>query len=367
MRILLIGEYSNTHWGLAEGLRSLGHEVCVLSNGDFWKNYKRDFSLTRTTYSKLEGIGYLLKTLALLPKLRNYDVVQLINPMFLELKAERIEPIYRFLKRHNKKIFLCAYGMDAYWVKACTQRPYIFRYSDFNIGDKAITNEYTQEQAKDWQDTPKAKLNKYIADDCNGIIAGMYEYHTAYAKEHADKLTYIPFPIEREEKSTSKFYTNDRKLKFFIGVQKTRSIYKGTDIMLRALERIAREFPAECEMLKAESVPFEEYSRMINDCDILLDQLYGYSPGMNALLALSKGKIVVGGAEEECYKILNETTLRPMINVTPNEDDVYEKLKWLVENKDKVAKLQHNSIAFIEKHHTQRKVAERFLDFWNSK
>ncbi|MBQ2290315.1 MAG: glycosyltransferase family 1 protein, partial [Bacteroidaceae bacterium] len=89
MKILLIGEYSNVHWTLAEGLRSLGHEVCVVSNGDFWKNYKRDISLTRTTYSKAEGIMILMKTLATLPKLRNYDVVQLINPMFLELKAER--------------------------------------------------------------------------------------------------------------------------------------------------------------------------------------------------------------------------------------------------------------------------------------
>ena len=42
MRILLIGEYSNLHWGLSEGLREAGHEVCVLSNGDFWKNYRRD-------------------------------------------------------------------------------------------------------------------------------------------------------------------------------------------------------------------------------------------------------------------------------------------------------------------------------------
>ena len=367
MKILLIGEYSNTHWTLAEGLRSIGHEVCVVSNGDFWKNYKRDISLTRTTYGKLEGIGYLLKTLALLPKLRNYDIVQLINPMFLELKAERLAPIYRFLKKHNKKIFLCAYGMDAYWVEACTHKPYIFRYSDFNIGDKSITNEYTQEQAKDWQNTPKAKLNKYIANDCNGIIAGMYEYHTAYAKKHANKLTYIPFPITAETLNTTKFYTNDRKLRFFIGVQKTRSIYKGTDIMLRALERIHNDYPNDCEILKAENVPFEEYSRMVNDCDILLDQLYGYSPGMNALLAMSKGKIVVGGAEDECYQILREETLRPMINVTPDEEDVYNKLKWLIDNKDKVAKLQQESIEFIEKHHLSYKVAEKFIVFWNSK
>lgn len=47
MKILLVGEYSNVHWTLAEGLRLLGHEVKVLSNGDFWKNYPRDYSLVR--------------------------------------------------------------------------------------------------------------------------------------------------------------------------------------------------------------------------------------------------------------------------------------------------------------------------------
>lgn len=366
MRILLIGEYSNVHWTLAEGLRSLGHEVCVVSNGDFWKNYKRDISLTRTTYSKFEGITYLLKTLFLLPRLRNYEIVQLINPMFLELKAERIEPIYRFIRKHNKKVFLGAFGMDAYWVKAATQKPHIFRYSDFNIGDKAITNSYTTEQINDWNNTPKEVLNRNIADDCSGIIAGMYEYHKAYTTEHSQKLTYIPFPIYAEKESTTQFYDNNRKLRFFIGIQKTRSIYKGTDIMLRALERIEKDYPEDCEILKAENVPFEKYSRMVNDCDILLDQLYGYSPGMNALLAMSKGKIVVGGAEEECYKILNEEKLRPMINVIPDEEDVYDKLKWLITNKDKVARLQKESMEIIKKHHSPSKVAEQYLEFWNS-
>ena len=47
MKILLLGEYSNVHWTLAEGLRTLGHEVTVVSNGDFWKDYPRDIDLTR--------------------------------------------------------------------------------------------------------------------------------------------------------------------------------------------------------------------------------------------------------------------------------------------------------------------------------
>ena len=364
MKILLIGEYSNVHWTLAEGLRSLGHTVCVVSNGDFWKDYKRDISLVRN-YSKIGGINYLLKTYTLLPKLRGYDIVQLINPMFLELKAERIVPIYRYLKRHNRKVFLGAFGMDAYWVEACTREPRMFRYSDFNIGDKAIVNDYTEEQKNDWQGTAKAFLNKEIAEDCNGIIAGMYEYHSAYKESHADKLTYIPFPIYPEEKPAHR-YTTDRKLRFFIGIQKSRSIYKGTDIMLRALERIVEKYPNECEMLKAENVPFEEYQKMVNDCDILLDQLYGYSPGMNALLAMSKGKIVVGGAEEECYEILGEKDLRPMVNVIPDEEDIYNKLEWLVLNRDKVATMQKESIELTRKHHHPKSVAERYLEFWNS-
>lgn len=365
MKILLIGEYSNVHWTLAEGLRMAGHEVCVVSNGDFWKDYRRDISLTRR-YTKLGGISYMFKLYSLLPFLRGYDIVQLINPMFLELKAERIAPIYRYLKKHNRKIFLGAFGMDAYWVEACTRKPHIFRYSDFNIGDKAIINDYTTEQAADWKDTPKAQLNHTIAQECNGIIAGMYEYHTAYKEKYSGKLTYIPFPIHLQG-MTSTPYSTERKLRIFIGIQKERSIYKGTDIMLRALERIRHERPDECEILRAENVPFEQYSRMVDECDVLIDQLYGYSPGMNALLAMSKGKIVVGGAEEECYDILGEKELRPMVNVTPSEENVYSQLNRLFDNKHLIAGMQKESLEFIKKHHTPEKVAKEYIEFWQKR
>ncbi len=364
MKILLIGEYSNVHWTLAEGLRSLGHTVCVASNGDFWKNYKRDISLTRSN-GKLGGIKLLLKTLFTLPRLRGYDVVQIINPMFLELKAERIAPIYRYLRKHNKKIFLGAYGMDHYWVKGCTSTPRIFRYSDFNIGNTPISNSYTKEQIADWSDTPKAHLNKMIARDCNGIIAGLYEYHAVYENEFKEKLTYIPYPVPQGEATGT--HDGKRKIRFFIGINKERSTYKGTDIMLRALERIVHDYPQRCEILKAENVPFAQYQKMIDNCDVLLDQLYGYSPAMNALLAMSKGKIVVGGAEEEYYRFLGEENMRPLVNVTPTEDDVYNKLKLLIEHPEEIARMQQECATIAQKHHSPRKVAEQYLKFWEAK
>ena len=96
MRILLIGEYSNVHATLADGLRELGHEVTVISNGDFWKGYKRDIDVTRKP-GPMGGLLFMAKLYSLLPRMRNYDVVQLINPMFFELKAERLFFFYNYL------------------------------------------------------------------------------------------------------------------------------------------------------------------------------------------------------------------------------------------------------------------------------
>ena len=64
--------------------------------------------------------------------------------------------------------------------------------------------------------------------------------------------------------------------------------------------------PKKAEMIKVESVPFEKYQNLMNSSDLLLDQLYSYTPAMNALLAMAKGIIVVGGGEEENYEILGE-------------------------------------------------------------
>ncbi len=164
MKILLMGEYSNVHATLAEGLRKLGHHVTVLSNGDFWKNYPRDIDLVRKP-GKLGGIMYMIKLYTIVHKLRGYDIVQLINPMFLELKAERIFPIYQYLRKHNKKVILGGFGMDYYWVSVCCKdKP--LRYSDFNIGDELRTNADALKEKKGLAGNRKRKTQP---DDCRRL------------------------------------------------------------------------------------------------------------------------------------------------------------------------------------------------------
>ena len=362
MKILLIGEYSNVHNTLAQGLRQLGHEVCVISDGDTWKNYPRDIDVARTP-GKRGGIRLMTKLWTLLPKMRGYDVVQLINPMFFELKAERLFWFYNYLRKYNKKVFLGAFGMDWYWVYTCTYNKPL-RYSDFNFGDEVRTDPEAVRYQKDWLGTSKEKLNKYIAEDCDGIITGLYEYQVCYHHAFPMKTTYIPFPIRMPE-SYSTERANKSKVVLFIGISKSRSAYKGTDIMLKAAEDIVRNYPERVVLQKAEGIPYDEYQHMMNHSDILLDQLYSYTPAMNALLAMSKGIVVVGGGEPENYEIINETKLRPIINVEPNYESVYHELEQLVLHPERIPELKRQSVEYIKKHHDYVKVAMQHLDFWN--
>lgn len=376
MKILLLGDYSNVHATLADGLRRLGHQVAVASDGDGWKDYPRDIDLHRPSLKPLPSILWWMRMRKAFHTFRGYDVVQLINPVFLPMKAERIMPYYHFLRRHNRKIFMGAFGMDHYFVKASTDCS-TFRYGDFNLGDQLRETSDNDIWIRDWLHGRKGKLNQEIARDCDGIIAGLYEYYVSYQKEFADKLTFIPFPIRSTPDGTASLDTpcaqafqelkqnSQAPVRFFVGIQRRRHSYKGTDLMLKALQRVKARYPELTEIIEVSSVPFNEYTRLMNGCHIILDQLYSYTPAMNALEAMSRGLVVVGGGEPENYEILQETELHPIINVLPDEEHIYRKLCQVVERRSELPRLSEQSRQYIRKHHDHIKVARQYLDFWS--
>lgn len=355
MRILLLGEYSNVHATLARGLRVLGHEVTVASNGDFWKDYPRDIDLARRP-GKWGGVVLAAKVCAQLPRWRGYDAVQLINPMFLELRAENIRPIYDYLRRHNRRIILGGFGMDWYWVHTCVEEKPL-RYSDFNIGDHLRDNVEALTERADWVGTAKEALNRHIAATCDTIVTGLYEYWVCYRRALPEKTVYIPYPIELPAPLPEDF---SGRLRVFIGINSTRNAYKGTDIMLSAAEEVAQRHPDKMELRVARSVPFAEYERLMNGSDAILDQLYSYTPSMNSLLAMSKGIILIGGGEPEHYDLLGEDELRPIVNVQPTRESVVEALEWLIAHPERIIPMKRDSIEYIRRHHQYIDVARKY-------
>lgn len=389
MKVLLLGEYSNVHWTLAEGLRALGHEVTVVSDGDHWKQYRRNIDLRRRSLGPCDTLRYLLDIRRTIPRLRGYDVVQLINPVFLDLRAERIRPYYKQLRRQNGRMFLGSFGIDKPWVEEGL-KPDTFRYSDFYLYGKRRDNVDTRQMEADWLNGPKGELFDYIANDANGIIASLYENYRCCQPRYQGKLHFIPFPVESPSlihpsvgrtspspSSATEVFSNitpspckgegsGERVSFFIGLQRNRSAYKGTDIMLRALERLKAKYPTQMEIVKAENVPFEQYQQMMDQSDVLLDQLYSYTPAMNALLAMSKSLVVVSGGEPEHYELLGETELRPIINVQPDEDDVVRQIEQrLLLHPESLERLSRESVEYVRRHHDPVRVAQQYIEVWS--
>ena len=135
--------------------------------------------------------------------------------------------------------------------------------------------------------------------------------------------------------------------------------------MLRAAETVKENYPERLELVVAEGLPFHEYQQKMDNSDVIMDQLYGYTPAMNALLAMSKGIVVIGGGEPENYDIIGEHELRPIINVEPTYESVYEQLEQLVLHPERLSLLKQQSIEYVRKHHDYLNVAKKYENLYN--
>lgn len=366
MRILLLGECSNLHWTLAQGLRRLGHDVTVASDGSRWMENRRDLDLSRQGYNIKDSIKYAWMIYNNLDKLKGYDIVQIKNPLFIDMRAESNLRLYKYLKRKNGKVFLGAFGTDYFWTKACFDKN-TFRYSDYFTGTIPTNIPMAIQLAEEWKRKEKINLNQYIAETCDGIISCLYEYHEAYRPLYSEKLSYIPIPIDTASLTFKQKGTKDDKVRFFIGIQSDRDQLKGTDILLKSIKLIEKKYPDKVEINKAENIPNTEYLKLMAQSDVLLDQIYSYTPGMNALTAMAQGLVAVSGAEPEMYSLLEEKELKPIVNVLPDETDILQKLENIILRKDALPQLSRMSRRFVEKHHSTDIVAQRYIDFWTQR
>lgn len=366
MKILLFGNPSTLHSNLAMGLRERGHEVRSISNRLGWRKFPvDDILLERNLYinQKLAFVKYVAEALPVLMKCRGYDIVQLSSPLLLDLRALHNIPALRFLRRFNRKVVLGAYGDDAYTVERMLNGKGL-RYSDQRIGDTVREDEAARTQRRLWLDDTygNMRLTRMAVEKCDAIVACLYEYWRCYEDICPEKLLHIPLPIVMED--TPKSFTVGERIKFFIGIQKERSMFKGTDIMLRAAKNVVERNSGKAELKVVENVPYEDYKRIMCGSDVILDQLYSYTPSMNSLLAMSKGIICIGGGEPESYDIVGEKTLKPIVNVEPTYESVCYAMEWIINNKGKIPLMKADSVEYVKRHHDYRDVARQYEELY---
>ncbi|WP_163409657.1 glycosyltransferase [Flavobacterium ajazii] len=377
MKILLVGEYSRLHNSLKEALITLGHDVVIIATGDNFKKYDVDYSLYPSFFCdfwfirKIKNLIYLIAKTDLeslekgirfyffLSKLKDYDVVQLINSNAIETYPVFSRFLLKKLFRQNKKTFLLVCGEETPIVEYLLKNE--MRYS---ILSPLFTNQKLKEKygytlkyiQKNYQ-----KTFDFIKTKTTAIITSDLDYKIPM-EEMGYNIQFIPNPINID-KIVSTPLTISNKIIIFLGINESSSIKKGVLFFEKALEIIQEKYPDKIEVITTKSIPYNQYIKLYNKAHILLDQVYGYDQGYNALEAMSKGKVVFTGAETEFMEHYNLNE-RVCINALPDVNSIVKELSFLIENPDEIIAIGKRARIFIEQEHNYIKIAERYLNTW---
>lgn len=363
MKILFIGDYSNLHACLAAELRRKGHDVTVMSDKGGFMNTYADIPVIRQP-GIIGGFKYLNLLFSLLPRLKGYDIVQLINPNFLNLKPGKIKYFFEKIRSQNGSIFLTLAGDDYFFVKACREGK-IFRFSEFMTGDEP-TDYYKSSPGKmDGWFTPANRIwNTYLYEHIDGAMSVLPEYDMAARPILGEKVTFTNLPVDLSNLSYSPLTDLGNTLKIFIGIKTGMEIQKGTARMLAAAKELERETGGKVKVECVRNLPLEEYIRRMSHSHIVLDQMYAYSPATNALQAMALGRIAVTGGEPEYYEYIANPTVRPILAISPFSPPLKARLRELAENPEPLIEMSHEGRKLVEKHNDVRIVAERFINAW---
>ena len=157
-------------------------------------------------------------------------------------------------------------------------------------------------------------------------------------------------------------------LTILIGLQPKRDFMKGAMKIAAFVEEVARRHPGKVQIKYVEGVPYDEYMHLLAEADVLVDQLYSYTPSMNSLAAMARGTVVIGGGEEEYYEFIGEKTLRPIINVRPDvpDEENIAAIERALFTDGMLERMAHESIQFVHKYHDYRHVAEQYEQLYYS-
>lgn len=365
--ILLLRDASNCHRALATGLRALGHEVTVASEGSGWMDTERDIDLSRRLPGKLGGLWLWTRLQAgLKRRLTGHDIVSVAGQGFLDLRPHRIRAIFDYLLPRNRGVFLTALETDPNYIGECLDPDTELQYNEFRIFGKP--SPYALERPEilaAWQGPELTDYSRHFYSHIDGAVPVLWEYDVALRRTlPPDRIAYGGIPIETS--AITPVHLPDRigKVRLFLGRHRGRLTEKGTDILEVAARAVAERHPDKAELVIVENRPYREYLEILRSAHVVLDQLYSYTPATNALLAMAMGLNTVSGGDERYYRFIGEESMRPVIHVEPDYESVFGQLEKTVLDPASIRPRGLEGREFVVKHNDCVTVARRFLSFW---
>ena len=310
----------------------------------------------------LEKIEKAIRLYFLLPKLNDFNHLQLINSDALETYPILSRFLYKklFKKIKSRSLLICGDEVPVvdYWFQNELKYSVLTPYFE----DNSLENQFRF--SLNYRKKNYRKTFEWLKENCQKLITSDLDYEIPMQKM-GFTTTFVPNPINTDKIVFQPLEKSD-KIIIFLGINRLSYLKKGINYFEKALEIVRKKYADKVEIIVTENIPYNEYISIYNKAHILLDQVFAYDQGYNALEAMAKGKVVFTGAETE---FLNQYQLQEdevCINALPNETEIAAKLSLLIEHPEKIIAISKNARNFIEKQHDYKTIATKYLACWEA-
>ncbi len=168
------------------------------------------------------------------------------------------------------------------------------------------------------------------------------------------------FPINLEDFPKEKFQSYHSKSKLRILHAPSNPVYKGSQYIYTAIEKLKSEFDFEFKVVTG--VTIDVLYNEINNSDLIIDQVLVGNYGLFAIESMAMYKPVVCYVREDSWNDIKEDC--PVFNADP--DSLYEVLKKILSNPSQLAEAGKRSREFVEKYHDASKIVKQYLELFEN-
>ena len=339
MRVLIVGEMSGAGTALARGFADNGCIVNHIGFANVFRNIYPEINLSE--HHGVQGvIDRWLKINGTFFK-EKIDLVVFIRYWRFARFDYLNEYMFTRLRERSRAMF--------FWSLSCDK---VVR-DTFKIASPLCKPCLTSDSRSSckYEEFASVKKESMFKSYIDIIVTGSIEYKEAYDAAGV-KNVFIPMGIHIEK-------SDELKVKFSKGLMTlyhslSNVGYKGSDLFLKASsnEFIEKNYQLRIE----EKVPLEEHLYHIDNSDVVFDQLYNRSLGMNGLQVLKRGRVLLCGRLNDYYGDF----ILPGI-ISPNVEGIVASLSEVHLNRKYYTEAVFHNFEVLKDRYSSAKLARDFL------
>lgn len=361
MKVLLVGEYSGVHNNLKRGLEKLGVKVILINGGDAWKHFGADirlFEYATENYKKMYN-RWIMEFNKI--RFRDIDVVQFINPSyFYSIEKYFADLAFELMNKAKVSVSLlagCDGNMAMHYDKVAPFICPICLKDGKRCGARCIFR----------MDRHYLEYEKKFYDKIDAIVPGEWLYYKIYhdfVQTYKDKLKeMILYPVDCE--AIRPEYAEHTKLVVHHPLNKAN---KGTALIRKAFRNLKKKYGKEVVFDACGHMPFHQYLNYLDGIDIMVDVADGYGEGlgMSSLIAMAKGKAVIGSKVKEKVLDIDNDWFddNPQIDVGNGWEGIADSIEHILDHRDELLTIKKASRKYVEIYHDSNKIAQKYLNLY---